>query len=148
MKIPVIPARECGTCTKCCEGTVHGQVFGEPFYKGRPCSFCLINQGCSVYEQRPDDPCRTFKCSWLVDDSIPEWMKPNLSNAIITIKSTKSFDFPVLIPSSDGYSVDVVSWFILWGLPRYGHVVWYNKEGSRYYLGTPEFGAELAELDK
>lgn len=149
MKIPVIPARTCGTCTKCCEGAVHGSVFGHVFFKGSPCRYCVVGSGCSVYEDRPDDPCRTFNCAWITDDSIPEWMKPNISGAIVVVKKLGDFIFPVLIPTNDDYSINVLSQFILWGLGKYGNAVWFNSHGSHFYIGPPELGSVVnAEMGR
>lgn len=146
MNIPVTIERSCSSCTKCCEGAVHGTVFGEAFFKGSPCKFCLVGSGCSVYEQRPQDPCKTFKCEWLVNDSIPIWMKPNVSGGIIVMKQTKSFVFPVLIPTDIDVSVDVLSWYILWAVQRFQAFVWYNAKGSRFFMGPSGFSDELSEL--
>lgn len=147
MKLSITPERTCGTCTKCCEGTLHGAVNGVPFYKGMPCTHCVPSQGCSIYEERPEDPCKKFKCSWLTDYSVPEWMKPNLSGAIVHERNTKSFSFPILMPNAEDVSVNTLSWYLLWALPKYGCAVWFNSAGSRFYLGSPEFGAELDELE-
>lgn len=75
--------RECNGCTACCEGWLHGQSHGQYFQPGRPCHF-KCETGCSIYENRPEQPCKTYSCEWLKNKDIPEWMKPNLSRVIIT----------------------------------------------------------------
>jgi hypothetical protein len=74
--------RTCGDCTSCCEGWLYGEAYGHQFNPGQPC-FYLCKSGCSIYEKRPEDPCRLFKCVWLEEaDVFPEWMKPSESNII------------------------------------------------------------------
>ena len=60
--------RECGTCTKCCDGTtsVGGDIFGHIYGNGKPCHFLnLTEKKCGIYKDRPNDPCKTYKCMWL-----------------------------------------------------------------------------------
>ena len=77
--------RECGDCTACCEGWLSGVVHDREFYPGMPCHFKGCN-GCSIYENRPESPCKTYSCEWLKNDNVPEWMKPSKSGVIITAK--------------------------------------------------------------
>ena len=74
--------RECGTCTKCCDGWLTGSAKGYNFWPGRKCHF-VCSTGCTIYEDRPKDPCQSFTCSWLDDENIPSWLKPNESNTIM-----------------------------------------------------------------
>lgn len=76
--------RQCGDCTACCDGWLSGNAHGHEFFPGQPC-FYLCKSGCSIYENRPIDPCRGYSCMWLKDpDFFPEWMKPTESNLICT----------------------------------------------------------------
>jgi hypothetical protein len=77
--------RECGDCTACCEGWLSGVVNDREFYPGMPCHFKGCN-GCSIYEDRPESPCKTYSCEWLKNNNVPEWMKPSKSGVIITGK--------------------------------------------------------------
>lgn len=131
--------RTCGTCTKCCEGWLKGEVDGKQFYKGIACHNCVIGGGCVVYEDRPEDPCKTFQCSWLVDDSVPEWMKPNISNVLVYEKILNGHKCVVLTPAGADVSLSTFSWFIVWATQRYQNVVWQNEHGSEFYLGTSDF---------
>jgi hypothetical protein len=50
---------------------------GQPcYYKGDGC--------CSIYEDRPEQPCKAFKCEWLTNEEYPAWMKPSLSHSLHT----------------------------------------------------------------
>ncbi len=46
----LLKQRSCSDCTKCCEGSLSGEVFGKTFYSGKPCHFVKLNEGCSVYK--------------------------------------------------------------------------------------------------
>jgi len=74
--------RTCGTCTECCQGWLWGSAHGHHFYPGKPCHF-VSEGGCSIYRDRPEDPCKIFKCQWLTNKDFPEWFKPNKSKVII-----------------------------------------------------------------
>ena len=52
---------------------------------GNPCSNCK-DGGCEIYENRPIDPCISFKCAWLKYENIlPDDMRPDLSGAIVML---------------------------------------------------------------
>jgi len=107
--------RECGSCTECCQGWLHGEAHGHKFYSGVPCHF-VGEKGCSIYENRPENPCKSFKCEWLINNNIPEWMKPDKCKVII-----KSEDWlhegesqgKYLIICEAGQQIDskVLAWF-------------------------------------
>ena len=77
--------RECGECGACCEGWLTGVVRDREFYPGMPCHFRGCD-GCSIYEDRPEYPCKTYSCEWLKSDNLPMWMKPSESGVIISGK--------------------------------------------------------------
>jgi hypothetical protein len=75
--------RSCGDCTACCDGWLRIEVRGHQVRPGAPCPFATTN-GCSIYEERPQHPCREFTCGWLIASSpLPEWMRPDKSNLIL-----------------------------------------------------------------
>lgn len=75
--------RECDGCTACCQGWLAGSAYQQEFYPGTPCHF-LSCTGCKIYENRPESPCKSYACEWLINGDIPEWFKPSESNIIIT----------------------------------------------------------------
>src|SRR5258708_20341982 len=81
-------ARQCGTCTACCDGWVKGTIFGHEMYPGRPCHFRGAGC-CTIYERRPSDPGRNFICGRLQTQSpFPEKFKPDrLALHIIPVQS-------------------------------------------------------------
>jgi hypothetical protein len=48
---------------------------------------------CSIYGNHPEDPCKVFKCEWLVNDNIPGWMKPDDVNAILVWRKEDNIDY-------------------------------------------------------
>lgn len=61
------------------------EVLGNPLRPGHPCPHASAG-GCGVYSTRPEVPCRTFVCSWLVEGSpLPDWMRPDLCGAIVLL---------------------------------------------------------------
>jgi len=54
-------------------------------HPGKPCQHCT-QQGCAIYDTRPQDPCRDFECAWLAEPSqIPEHMRPDQCGVIIKL---------------------------------------------------------------
>ena len=52
-------------------------------YAGKPCKHCR-SSGCAIYEDRPEVPCRTFRCVWLDNAAeFPEDMRPDVSGVIV-----------------------------------------------------------------
>jgi len=77
--------RQCSPCTACCDGWLSAEIRGHKVHAGQPCPYSTA-QGCSIYTDRPKDPCRNFICSWLVEKSpLPDWMRPDLCGAIVLL---------------------------------------------------------------
>ncbi len=80
-------ARECGDCTACCDGWLKSTIYGHEMKPGIRCHF-VRDSGCSIYETRPDSPCRQFECGWVAPDSpFPDSFKPT-NLGVIVIKTT------------------------------------------------------------
>lgn len=133
--------RECGACTECCNGTLVGDIFGRTLDKGRPCHY-LGGEGCTIYSQRPS-LCRAYRCEWLRDDAshIPEWMRPDLSGVIITVRrwgENGELLFWTVAESRGKIDSTVLNWV-------YMHVSQHNicanieVDGRWYQIGPPEF---------
>ena len=132
------PIRECDGCTACCEGWAVGEAHGHKFYPGRKCFF-VGDKGCTIYKDRPHEPCVTFKCQWLTNPEIPEWMKPNKSNVIIVEETVNGTTF--LTVKETGVKLDsaVLSWLIT--AYQEGKIIntRYELNGGWNFIGTPEF---------
>jgi len=128
--------RSCDGCAKCCEGWLHGEAYGHAFYRGRPCFF--LNKTCSIYNTRPENPCRTFKCSWLAEDTFPHWMKPDLVNIIITKRQVDNFFYYEIVEAGSTIDSKTLNWLIQWALNTDNNLV-YQIEGGPNRIGSQEF---------
>ena len=73
--------RSCGECSACCQGWLEDKKLD--MYPGKPCAH-HCDTGCSIYPDRPETPCRTFRCAWLDNDvDYPEDFRPDLSGVIL-----------------------------------------------------------------
>lgn len=130
--------RSCGNCTKCCEGWLSGQALGHSFYKGKPCHFLSIGKGCTIYSKRPQDPCVLYKCSWLTDEDIPEWMKPSEINAIVDRRTVDGISYLSVIEAGQVLDSKVLSWLIQYAIQNQLNFCW-EINGGKSWIGTPEF---------
>ena len=107
-------SKQCGTCTKCCDGTtVGGVIRGHGFGNKKPCYFLDIsNKNCSIYKDRPEHPCKSYTCMWLKYEDVPLWMKPENSNVTVTASEYKGNKFLILNATSNDYSAKVLSYVI------------------------------------
>ena len=129
--------RTCDGCTECCKGWLHGNALGHSFYPGRPC-FYLKKDGCSVYEDRPEDPCKTYKCVWLAKNDLPMWMRPDLSGAVVTEREKDNVVFYEIRECGKKLDSAVLSWFVLWALNTKSNIL-YQIDGGFNKLGSTEF---------
>lgn len=118
-------------------------------YKGKPCHFVSIGKGCSIYGKRPQDPCVVFKCGWLADEHIPEWMKPNEINAIIKMDKMNDIPYLAVIEAGEVLQSRVLSWLIQHALSHQLNFLWYINGGANW-VGSPEFHQAMLDspIDK
>jgi hypothetical protein len=131
--------RHCDGCTMCCEGWLTGESHGYEFYPGLPCHFVGCN-GCSIYENRPDEPCKSFACSWLNDNFLPEWFKPNQSNLICNWEEwEKNCYFLSVIECGKQIEAKYLNWLKKTSNYTTDFNVRYTISGTIYYLGSDKF---------
>ena len=139
--------RDCDGCDACCQGWLYGEAYGHKFWPGSPCHF-KTKVGCKIYEHRPEDPCKTFTCAWLSDSEglFPEWMKPNLSNVLITLRKRSTADSRYFRICETGQNIDsrVLSWIHL-NLVMKGHQVAVQIHGGWVYYGSQDFVEEMTK---
>src|SRR5688500_17555544 len=69
--------RQCGSCTACCDGWLESTIHGHEMKLGQPCHFRGAGS-CTIYQTRPQDPCRSFVCGWVAPGSpFPESFRPD-----------------------------------------------------------------------
>jgi hypothetical protein len=111
---------------------------GHTFYAGKPCHFIAIGKGCSVYSKRPKDPCQSYKCGWLSNEAIPEWMKPNQINVIIDERLISDIPYMRILPAGEQISSKVLTWIIQYTLKNNINLYW-EIEGGKNWIGSSEF---------
>ena len=133
-------ARECGTCTKCCEGWLPTNIKGHEVSHGKPCFFVEINKGCSIYKDRPQDPCKRYSCTWLVNENMPEEFKPEKSGVIMhwVIKEK----FWVLVQAPNNPTSHFLSWAINFAMSKKENILWFVDDKS-WWIGDMNFCKEM-----
>ena len=102
--------RECGECTKCCEGWLAGNIKGHQMYPGQSCFF-VTKDGCSDYENRPQEPCKKFECLWKSQpDIFPAWMRPDRIGSILTSHKSQGIESVHLVECGTEPDSSVISW--------------------------------------
>lgn len=111
--------RNCNGCVGCCDGTLSFDEMTQSGQRlivgnGRSCFYMTQNEGCSGYEDRPNN-CKNFNCEWIIDKGLPEFIKPSRSGFVILNKLTTEDDCYVLIETST-YNIDMTSvlWIAAW----------------------------------
>ena len=145
-------ARRCGACTACCEGWLVSAVLAmEP---GKPCRHKSA-YGCAIYDTRPEKPCRTFSCAWLLDDiSFSEAMRPDQSKVILS-KVGDWQGWPVISAAPVGDQIPEQTLAVLrkFCIARQCALLYYSLErsegqftgrGYQHAYGPPEFTKALA----
>jgi hypothetical protein len=142
--ISVAPAaqRQCGSCTACCDGWVEGTIYGHEMKPGVPCHF--RGEGCcTIYERRPEEPCRRFVCGWLAPKSpFPESFRPDRLGVMIV--TTRWRGRPAYILKSAGRDPDeeLLAWMRNFSV-RSGAPFFYEQKGERFGFGPAEFQQEM-----
>lgn len=139
--------RECGNCTKCCEGHLEGEALGKSFYKGSPCHFLEIGKGCTVYSQRPVNPCQAFMCEWLVNEDLPLWMKPDKTDSIVRKVEVGGIKALKIVEAGKTLRSDVLTHMIIYSMKNSINLIW-EVNGGINYFGSNEFVAKMEELNK
>ena len=81
--------KSCEGCTACCNGTLSAMIGDHPMHRGNPCiHMCSESNNCKIYEDRPD-LCKNFHCLWLLDETMPDWLKPSQSGVILIYRPTE-----------------------------------------------------------
>jgi hypothetical protein len=108
MQITQTNGRSCGTCDMCCTGTL-----GLPIIQGhiperkKPCHFLNIETKCTIYADRPF-VCKNYKCLWLADEAIPDFMKPENFGGVFDIGSFEGYQYLQLNKNYGPYPEEVL----------------------------------------
>ena len=105
--------RQCFPCTACCDGWLTAEINGVKIGPGNPCAHST-GRGCAIYEKRPENPCKSFKCAWLVDEEqLPEHMKPVECGAIILFdRKYQGNKIISAVPVGSSIPADTLEWLM------------------------------------
>lgn len=134
--IPIMPERSCGECTACCEGWLTGEAHGHSFQPGRPCFY--LQNNCGIYETRPENPCQTYKCVWLADSSLPLWMRPDKSKAIVTEREIEGIKYWDVSECGQTLSSEVLSYLVMWAIDNQTNLQ-YRINNGPFKIGQKDF---------
>jgi len=134
--------RKCGNCTACCDGRLALDIHGKQ-YVGRPCHYLAENRGCTIYKNRPHNPCKTFECGWLKDKTFkyPEWLKPDECGFILMDwkKTKNNIPYIIAIANKDKeFKTDAVFWLMDYCNSNDLNIE-FILQGAKYYFGSKEF---------
>jgi hypothetical protein len=130
--------KSCEGCTKCCEGYLTAEVNGVQI-GGDGCSLVVKGVGCSVYETRPQDPCRSFECFWKASNIMPMEFKPSEVGVIISTPQIDGIPYLHLVEAGNKVPAEVLSWFLEWVFKNQLNAEWqigdtWHVFGSRDFL--------------
>ena len=146
INLPVVEGRSCDGCTKCCEGYLTGEIDSKPFGHGSDCFLVQIGKGCGDYENRPEMPCKTFQCQWLVDENVPERFKPSEINVIISKRSLGGDeDFIELVEAGSKLDSEVLSWALENAIENDKNLFWTIGDQD-FWIGDENFNKEITEF--
>jgi hypothetical protein len=135
--------KECGTCTKCCEGYLSANIRGHEMYKGKPCIFVEIGKGCKEYDKRPLNPCKTFSCGWKIIEGMPDEFKPETSGVIFTWRTTeKNLQYLQMHRAPNNPSPQVLTWVFIYAIQNAINFLW-DVDDKCYYFGNDAFCYEM-----
>jgi hypothetical protein len=142
--VAVAGRRECGACTACCDGWVAGVIEGHEMKPGTPCHF-RGDGCCTIYERRPQEPCRNFICGWLQPDSpFPEDFRPDRLGVVIIPVKWRGTPAYILRHAGRDPDMQLLEWMRAFSL-RTQRPFFYEQGGERFGFGPPEFQREMNE---
>ena len=138
------PARSCGGCTACCDGWLTGRIYGHELAPGKPCHF-RGDGGCTIYDERPHDPCRGFVCGWLLKGNpFPESFRPDRLGVIIVVKPWRDRVAYVLVHAGRAPDAKLLEWMREHSTAT-GRPFLFNLEGRQRGYGSAEFQKDILE---
>lgn len=135
-------SRSCGECTACCDGWLAGTIKGHDMKPGTPCHF-MREGSCSIYEDRPQSPCRDFNCAWVLDGSPfgDDFRPDRLGVVIVPIRWR---EFPAYLLVSAGREPDPA---LIAQMERFSmqtrRPFFYEQAGKKIGFGPPLFQQDM-----
>jgi hypothetical protein len=137
-------ARECGSCTSCCQGWLKATIQGHAIHPGHACHH-VVADGCSIYDSRPISPCRSFSCAWkIMPHLFPPSFRPDVAGFILKATSWNEFSVFILVSAGKDPQVEHLNWMTTLchstGLPFF-----YEANGETIGYGPNKFVSQLSD---
>jgi hypothetical protein len=130
--------RSCEECTKCCEGWLTAEINGKMMYPGNPCEFVQSGVGCSIYKNRPKEPCKIFECSWKASDFVPIEFNPKAIGQVISTQVIEGIPYMLMSYAGKEVTAEMLSWFVTFVIGRQLNAEW--SVGDKVHaIGSPDF---------
>ena len=146
VSLVVVPhtTRSCGTCTACCDGWLTATIRGHEMKAGVPCHFRGTGC-CTIYEERPDRPCRIFFCGWrLRNNPFPDTFRPDQLGVLIVAKQWRKRPGYELVSAGRDPDAALLQWMRDYSVAT-GTPFVYSIAGQRQAFGAPEFQQEFRD---
>jgi len=112
-------------------------------FAGQPCHF-LGDGACTIYEERPQSPCRNFVCGWLMPGSaLPESFRPHRVGVIVVPLLWRARPAYVLLSAGRDPGDELLLWMRNYSQAS-GHPFFFQRSGERFGFGPHEFLAEMS----
>jgi hypothetical protein len=96
-----------------------------------------MNGGCSIYEDRPENPCKSYKCQWLIDENI---------NAVISFREKGGRGYLHVIEAGEKLRVEVLNWLVHFAIEKKANIQ-YAIDGGVNCIGDSQFMQLMKEDD-
>jgi hypothetical protein len=138
--------RACADCTACCDGWLRIHVRNHDVYPGKPCPFSVAHR-CSIYQDRPVDPCREFICGWLIPSSpLPDWMRPDKSGMIFLPANFqwRGVAVDVAVAAGERPKEKALKWLKQFCSTHRRPLI-YQMNGDWFAFGPPAFQTDISD---
>lgn len=121
-----------------------GTIRGHEMRPGVPCHF-VREGGCSIYEERPDSPCRSFACGWIVDGSpLPDTFRPDQLGVIVARIQWRGSPAYLLRSAPRDPDAALLAWFQAYSQAS-GQPFFYEQAGEKLGYGPPAFQEDMRQ---
>lgn len=91
----LVPGRECGSCSACCEHLpIKTAEISKP--AGVRCPHCGPSGGCAIYERRPP-VCRVWLCGWRLLPGLGEEWRPDIRGILLRPWRSETYGDSVIV---------------------------------------------------
>ena len=113
-------------------------------HPGQPCHY-LAQGACTIYDERPQSPCRNFVCGWLMPGNpFPESFRPDRVGVIVVPMRWRDKPCYVLLSAGRDPDEALLDWMRAHAQAT-GSPFYYQQGGERLGYGSVAFQIEMAE---